>query len=129
RGKTLAFVEVKFQVDTKTNDPLDIGMYQIRESNYMVQEFMLAPNLPQCSLLSQHPTLAKEKLESLLRIVVGPDLEVVQKGIKKSRFALNASHSGVGEVGIGSWSVLDRRLINGPDCIAEWASLYSALQQ
>ncbi|KAL4590033.1 hypothetical protein LXL04_002951 [Taraxacum kok-saghyz] len=30
---TLASAEVKFQVDTETHDPLDIGMYQIREAN------------------------------------------------------------------------------------------------
>uniref|UniRef100_A0A6N2M2L1 RNB domain-containing protein n=1 Tax=Salix viminalis TaxID=40686 RepID=A0A6N2M2L1_SALVM len=41
---TLASAEVKFQIDTETHDPLDIGMYQIREANQMVEEFMLAAN-------------------------------------------------------------------------------------
>ncbi|PPS06117.1 hypothetical protein GOBAR_AA14528 [Gossypium barbadense] len=58
---TLASAEVKFQIDTETHDPLDIGMYQIREANQMVEEFMLAANVsvakqirdcfPSCSLL------------------------------------------------------------------------------
>ncbi|KAJ6669984.1 RIBONUCLEASE [Salix viminalis] len=55
---TLASAEVKFQIDTETHDPLDIGMYQIREANQMVEEFMLAANVsvaekefPECSLL------------------------------------------------------------------------------
>ncbi|XP_039020455.1 exosome complex exonuclease RRP44 homolog A-like [Hibiscus syriacus] len=42
---TLASAEVKFQIDTETHDPLDIGMYQIREATQMVEEFMLAANV------------------------------------------------------------------------------------
>lgn len=85
---TLASPEVKFEIDTETHDPLDvgksirmldilfiynypvpntdslfvdIGMYQVREANQMVEEFMLAANMsvagkilkefPSCSLL------------------------------------------------------------------------------
>ncbi|XP_019177343.1 PREDICTED: exosome complex exonuclease RRP44 homolog A isoform X1 [Ipomoea nil] len=75
---TLASAEVKFQIDTETHDPLDIGMYQIREANQMVEEFMLAANIsvaekilnhyPICSLLRRHPSPTKEMLEPLLRV-------------------------------------------------------------
>ncbi|KAG9442550.1 hypothetical protein H6P81_018404 [Aristolochia fimbriata] len=74
---TLASAEVKFQIDTETHDPLDIGMYQIREANQMIEEFMLAANVsvaeknlkhfPLCSLLRRHPSPTKEMLEPLLR--------------------------------------------------------------
>ncbi|XP_022855042.1 exosome complex exonuclease RRP44 homolog A [Olea europaea var. sylvestris] len=74
---TLASAEVKFQIDTETHDPLDIGMYQIREANQMVEEFMLAANVsvaekilkhfPLCSLLRRHPSPTKEMLEPLVR--------------------------------------------------------------
>ncbi|XVF62323.1 hypothetical protein PTKIN_Ptkin08bG0208000 [Pterospermum kingtungense] len=85
---TLASAEVKFQIDTETHDPLDIGMYQIREANQMVEEFMLAANVsvakqirdcfPSCSLLRRHPTPTREMLEPLLRTAaaVGLDLDV-----------------------------------------------------
>lgn len=85
---TLASAEVKFQIDTETHDPLDIGMYQIREANQMVEEFMLAANVsvaekilkhfPLCSLLRRHPTPTKEMLEPLLRTAaaVGLSLDV-----------------------------------------------------
>uniref|UniRef100_A0A803LNN6 Exosome complex exonuclease RRP44 homolog A n=1 Tax=Chenopodium quinoa TaxID=63459 RepID=A0A803LNN6_CHEQI len=85
---TLASAEVKFQIDTETHDPLDIGMYQIREANQMVEEFMLAANVsvaekvlkhfPFCSLLRRHPTPTKEMLEPLLRTAaaVGLNLDV-----------------------------------------------------
>ncbi|KAL5063563.1 hypothetical protein RYX36_025300 [Vicia faba] len=85
---TLASAEVKFQIDTETHDPLDIGMYQIREANQMVEEFMLAANVsvaqqilksfPLCSLLRRHPTPTKEMLEPLLRVsaAIGLNLDV-----------------------------------------------------
>ncbi|CAK9137039.1 unnamed protein product [Ilex paraguariensis] len=85
---TLASAEVKFQIDTETHDPLDIGMYQIREANQMVEELMLAANVsvaekilkhfPLCSLLRRHPSPTKEILEPLLRTAaaVGIDLDV-----------------------------------------------------
>ncbi|OVA00648.1 Ribonuclease II/R [Macleaya cordata] len=85
---TLASAEVKFQIDTETHDPLDIGMYQIREANQMVEEFMLAANIsvaekilkhfPLCSLLRRHPSPTKEMLEPLLRTAtaVGLGLDV-----------------------------------------------------
>ncbi|KAF8405573.1 hypothetical protein HHK36_010480 [Tetracentron sinense] len=85
---TLASAEVKFQIDTETHDPLDIGMYQIREANQMVEEFMLAANVsvaekilkyfPLCSLLRRHPSPNKEMLEPLLRTAaaVGLNLDV-----------------------------------------------------
>ncbi|KAJ6740515.1 IST1 FAMILY MEMBER [Salix purpurea] len=51
-----------------------IGMYQIREANQMVEEFMLAANVsvaekefPECSLLRRHPTPTKEMLGPLQR--------------------------------------------------------------
>ncbi|KAJ3689747.1 hypothetical protein LUZ61_018911 [Rhynchospora tenuis] len=84
---TLASAEVKFQIDTETHDPLDIGMYQIREANQMIEEFMLAANIsvaekilkhfPLCALLRRHPSPTKEMLEPLLRTAaaVGLDLD------------------------------------------------------
>ncbi|KOM40668.1 hypothetical protein LR48_Vigan04g086600 [Vigna angularis] len=85
---TLASAEVKFQIDTETHDPLDIGMYQIREANQMVEEFMLAANVSVaqqilksfslCSLLRRHPTPTREMLEPLLQTAaaVGLHLDV-----------------------------------------------------
>lgn len=85
---TLASAEVKFQIDTETHDPLDIGMYQIREANQMVEEFMLAANISvaekilnhfsHCSLLRRHPSPTREMLEPLLRTAaaVGISLDV-----------------------------------------------------
>lgn len=85
---TLASAEVKFDIDTETHDPLDIGIYQIREANQMVEEFMLAANVsvaekilkhfPLCSLLRRHPSPTPEMLEPLLCITasVGVELDI-----------------------------------------------------
>ncbi|KAK3221781.1 hypothetical protein Dsin_008806 [Dipteronia sinensis] len=85
---TLASAEVKFQIDTETHDPLDIGMYQIREANQMIEEFMLAANVsvaaqilkifPVCSLLRRHPSPTREMFEPLLltAAAVGINLDV-----------------------------------------------------
>ncbi|KAB1201993.1 Exosome complex exonuclease RRP44 [Morella rubra] len=83
---TLASAEVKFQIDTETHDPLDIGMYQIREANQMVEEFMLAANVsvagkiledfPLCSLLRRHPTPTREMLEPFLRTAAAVGLNL-----------------------------------------------------
>ncbi|XP_058098266.1 exosome complex exonuclease RRP44 homolog A [Magnolia sinica] len=85
---TLASAEVKFQIDTETHDPLDIGMYQIQEANQMIEEFMLAANVSVaekilkhfslCSLLRRHPSPTKEMLEPLLRTAaaIGLDLDI-----------------------------------------------------
>lgn len=85
---TLASPEVKFEIDTETHDPLDIGMYQIREANQMIEEFMLAANIsvaekilehyPLCSLLRRHPIPTPKMLEPLLRTAaaVGIKLDI-----------------------------------------------------
>ncbi|KAL6521386.1 Exosome complex exonuclease RRP44 A [Orobanche gracilis] len=88
---TLASAEVKFQIDTETHDPLDIVqkpiitkekcfsscMYQIREANQMIEEFMLAANIsvakkvlehfPLSSLLRRHASPTREMLEPLIQ--------------------------------------------------------------
>lgn len=73
----LASPEVKFEIDTETHDPLDVGMYQVREANQMVEEMMLLANItvaerclksfPASALLRRHPTPAPRQFEPLLR--------------------------------------------------------------
>ncbi|GMH41507.1 hypothetical protein BSKO_09417 [Bryopsis sp. KO-2023] len=72
----LASAEVKFQLDTETHDPLDVGMYQTRDTNRMVEEMMLLANstvaekilhgFPACACLRRHPGPEPKKFESLL---------------------------------------------------------------
>ncbi|KAK9823835.1 hypothetical protein WJX72_005833 [[Myrmecia] bisecta] len=74
---SLASPEVKFEIDTETHDPLDVGIYQIREANQMVEEMMLLANVtvaehtlrafPACALLRRHPVPAPRQFDPLLR--------------------------------------------------------------
>eukprot|EP00252_Welwitschia_mirabilis_P011882 TRINITY_DN2640_c0_g1_i3.p1 TRINITY_DN2640_c0_g1~~TRINITY_DN2640_c0_g1_i3.p1 ORF type:complete len:401 (-),score=66.10 TRINITY_DN2640_c0_g1_i3:117-1319(-) len=101
---TLASAEVKFNIDTETLDPLDIGIYQIREANQMVEEFMLAANVavaeeilkhfPLCSLLRRHPVPSPDMLEPLIRTTssVGINLD-----ISSSRALADSLDHAVGE--------------------------------
>ncbi|KAL0928338.1 hypothetical protein M5K25_000213 [Dendrobium thyrsiflorum] len=85
---TFDSIEVKFQMDTETHDPLDIGVYQIREADQMIEEFMLACNFsvaekilkhfPSCSLLRHQPAPTKEMFEPLHRMAAafGLDLDI-----------------------------------------------------
>lgn len=73
----LASPEVKFEIDTETQDPLDVGMYQLRETNRMVEEMMLLANctvaerclkdFPSNSLLRRHPVPPARQFEPLLQ--------------------------------------------------------------
>lgn len=37
-------LQVKFEIDRETHDPLDVGMYVTRETNKVVEEMMLLAN-------------------------------------------------------------------------------------
>lgn len=74
---SLASPEVKFEIDTETHDPLDVGMYQVREANQMVEEMMLLANcsvaaatlaaFPACALLRNHATPPPRQFQPLLK--------------------------------------------------------------
>eukprot|EP00850_Spirogloea_muscicola_P015313 SM000116S24234 [mRNA] locus=s116:202438:210497:+ [translate_table: standard] len=83
---TLASPEVKFEIDTETHDPLDVGMYQVREANQMVEEFMLAANIsvatkilsfcPATSLLRRHPVPKPKMFEPLLQTAAAVGIDI-----------------------------------------------------
>eukprot|EP00736_Rhodelphis_marinus_P013737 Rmarinus@m.21213 len=75
---TLASPEVKFQLDSETHDPTDVAMYQMLETNALVEEYMLLANIytgkkineafPQCAVLRRHPTPPPKNFEPVLEI-------------------------------------------------------------
>ncbi|EFN55177.1 hypothetical protein CHLNCDRAFT_35599 [Chlorella variabilis] len=82
----LASPEVKFEIDTETHDPLDVGMYQVREANQMVEEMMLLANctvaeftlrhFPSCALLRRHPVPPPRQFEPLLRAAAAAGISI-----------------------------------------------------
>ncbi|GBG24612.1 Exosome complex exonuclease DIS3 [Hondaea fermentalgiana] len=85
---SLASQEVRFKLDNDSHDPTDVEMYQQKEANSLVEEFMLLANItvakriveryPRCSMLRRHPAPAKEMFDELLRAakIHGVDLKV-----------------------------------------------------
>lgn len=73
----LASPEVKFKISEAKDEITDVAMYQMRETNRMVEEFMLLANVvvaqkllrhfPQCSILRRHPKPSEEMFEPLIR--------------------------------------------------------------
>ena len=73
----LASSEVKFLMDRETNQVTDVTMYQMREANSVVEEFMLLANIsvgkrivecyPTFALLRRHPVPSADMFEPLIR--------------------------------------------------------------
>ncbi|CAI5733734.1 unnamed protein product [Hyaloperonospora brassicae] len=72
---TLASPEVRFVLDTDTQNPLDVQMYTLRDTNALVEEFMLLANItvakkivrhfPTSSMLRRHPAPSKRQFDLL----------------------------------------------------------------
>lgn len=73
----LASPEVKFEIDTSTHDPTDVSIYQLRETNQMVEEMMLLANIAvaektlrhfaSVALLRRHQTPPPRQFEPILK--------------------------------------------------------------
>jgi len=77
RALVLASPEIRFLVDSETRDPLDVEVKQIKETNSMVEEFMLLANIqvaikiysdfPEFAVLRRHPKPPPSNFESLVK--------------------------------------------------------------
>ena len=66
-----------FFFDSETADPIDVEVKQMRETNSMVEEFMLAANIsaakkiyqefPDCAMLRRHPEPPVSNFETLVK--------------------------------------------------------------
>ena len=73
----LASPEIRFQVDSETHDPIDVQAKQLKETNSMVEEFMLLANIsvakkiveefPECAVLRRHPEPPPANFEPLIK--------------------------------------------------------------
>lgn len=79
---------MRFKLDQETNNPTDVGMYQLRDSNALVEEFMLLANItvakkvlrhfPTLAVLRRHQPPSREQFTSLLSAAaaVGVDIDI-----------------------------------------------------
>ena len=75
----LASQEVRFELDSETRDPTDVAVYQSRDTNKLVEEFMVLANqavaqqilrhFPSTSVLRRHPPPKQAHLDALKHIL------------------------------------------------------------
>lgn len=84
----LSSPEVKFKLDSETQNPNDVAMYELKEANAMVEEYMLLANctvgakilqhFPSFALLRRHPCPPAQNFDWLIESAahVGVELDV-----------------------------------------------------
>ncbi len=75
---SLASPEVRFELDSETHDPINVSMYEHKETNGMVEEMMLLANMsvatkihqhfPSCAMLRRHPAPPPTNFEPLRKV-------------------------------------------------------------
>ena len=83
---TLASNEIRFSLDTETNDPTDVIAKELMETNSMVEEFMLLANITvarhiysvfaQCACLRRHPSPPVSNFDPLIRAAASNGIEI-----------------------------------------------------
>ena len=96
----LASSEVKFLMDRDTNQPTDVTMYQMREANSVVEEFMLLANIsvgkrivecyPTFALLRRHPVPSPDMFEPLIRAAAAAGFSIKVDSSKHLAESLDA---------------------------------------
>ena len=74
---SLASNEIRFSLDSETNDPIDVVTKELKETNSMVEEFMLLANIavaqkifetfPHCACLRRHPSPPISNFDPLIK--------------------------------------------------------------
>lgn len=73
---SLASPEVRFHIDSETHDPIDLQTKELKDTNSMVEEFMLLANcsvakyteieFPDCAVLRKHPSPPQSNYDTLI---------------------------------------------------------------
>lgn len=98
---TLASPEVKFQLDSETQNPNDVAMYELKEANAMVEEFMLLANVsvgekilqhfPTFALLRRHPAPPAQNFDWLIKSAAAVGVEIDISSSKRLSETLDAA--------------------------------------
>ncbi|XP_067890391.1 exosome complex exonuclease RRP44 [Heterodontus francisci] len=83
---TLSSPEVRFHIDSETHDPIDLQTKELKETNSMVEEFMLLANISvaqkiyeefsECALLRKHPAPPPSNYDILVKAAKSKNLEI-----------------------------------------------------
>ncbi|XP_043496983.1 exosome complex exonuclease RRP44 [Polistes fuscatus] len=74
---TLASPEIYLREDNETHEPIDVQVKKLRDTNFMIEEFMLLANIsvahkifsefPECAMLRRHPEPSQKNFEPLIK--------------------------------------------------------------
>ncbi|XP_033213387.1 exosome complex exonuclease RRP44 isoform X2 [Belonocnema kinseyi] len=98
----LASPEIRFQVDSETHDPIDVEAKKMRETNSMVEEFMLLANVsvaakivkefPECAMLRRHPEPPQANFDPLIKAGRHQGFEINTNTGKELAISLEGAH-------------------------------------
>ena len=101
---TLASPEVRFKLDSETQDPTDVKMYNLKQANALVEEFMLFANItvarkitqtfPRYALLRRHPVPQRQNFDGLIAAAAVAGVEIRVDTSKELAESLDAADLG-----------------------------------
>uniref|UniRef100_W5UC01 Exosome complex exonuclease RRP44 n=1 Tax=Ictalurus punctatus TaxID=7998 RepID=W5UC01_ICTPU len=96
---TLSSPEVRFHIDSETHDPIDLQTKELKDTNSMVEEFMLLANISvaqkiyeefsECALLRKHPAPPPSNYDILIKAAKSRDLVIRTDSAKALADSLN----------------------------------------
>ena len=99
---TLASPEVRFEIDSETHDPIDLTTKELKDTNSLVEEFMLLANItvarkiyetfPNCALLRRHPAPPLSNYEILLKASSAKGVLLEVESAKALANSLDVAH-------------------------------------
>ncbi|XP_029458877.1 exosome complex exonuclease RRP44 [Rhinatrema bivittatum] len=100
---TLSSPEVRFHMDSETHDPIDLQTKELRETNSMVEEFMLLANVSvaekiynefsEYALLRKHPAPPLSNYDILVKAAKSKNLEIKTDSAKALADSLDKAES------------------------------------
>uniref|UniRef100_A0A8D0GXL4 Exosome complex exonuclease RRP44 n=1 Tax=Sphenodon punctatus TaxID=8508 RepID=A0A8D0GXL4_SPHPU len=98
---TLSSPEVRFNMDSETHDPIDLQTKELKETNSMVEEFMLLANIsvaqkiyeefPEHALLRKHPAPPPSNYDILVKASKSKNLEIKTDSAKALADSLDSA--------------------------------------
>jgi exosome complex exonuclease DIS3/RRP44 len=99
---TLASNEIRFSLDSETNDPIDVVTKELKETNSMVEEFMLLANItvakkiyeifPTCACLRRHPAPPISNFDPLIKAAESKNIKIQVETGKQLADSLDNAH-------------------------------------
>lgn len=99
---TLASPEVRFEVDSETHDPIDVQTKELRDTNSLVEEFMLLANISvakhiyenftHCALLRRHPSPPLSNYDILIKAGACKGVQIAVESAKALATSLDQAN-------------------------------------